>query len=44
MPKIKKSVTLDEEVLEGVEEHANEDKRSVSNYVNQVLREHLELG
>nr|WP_302651390.1 DUF6364 family protein [uncultured Agathobaculum sp.] len=40
--KKKISITLDEDILEKVHQLADEDDRSVSQYINQVLRRHLE--
>ena len=40
--KKKISITLDSDILEKVHELAEEDDRSVSQYINQVLRRHLE--
>ena len=40
--KKKISITLDEDILEKVHQLADEDDRSVSQYISQVLRRHLE--
>ena len=40
--KKKISITLDEDILEKVHQLADEDDRSVSQYINQVLRRHVE--
>lgn len=40
--KTKVSITLDYPILEKVQELAEYDDRSVSSYINLVLREHLE--
>lgn len=44
MKPLKKSVsiTLDQPVLEAVQALAEEDDRSLSSYINLVLKEHLE--
>ena len=39
--KIKVSITLDENVAEGIRQLAEEDDRSFSQYVNKLLKEHL---
>ncbi len=39
--KSKKSVTLDQDVIEKIEELAEASERSFSQYVNRVLKEHL---
>jgi len=39
--KIKVSITLDEDVAEGVRQLAEEDDRSFSQYINKLLKEHL---
>lgn len=36
------SITLDQPVLEAVQALAEEDDRSLSSYINLVLKEHLE--
>ena len=40
--KTKISITLDDPVLEAVKELADQDDRSLSSYINQVLKGHLE--
>jgi predicted HicB family RNase H-like nuclease len=47
MPRIKKlsgpmSIRLDPDVREALEELAKSDDRSVSSYINRVLRQHVE--
>lgn len=39
--KVKLSITLDEDVAEAVRRLADEDDRSVSQYINLVLKNHL---
>lgn len=39
--KTKISITLDNPVLEGVKARSEEEDRSVSSYINLVLKEHL---
>lgn len=39
--KVKLSITLDEDVAEAVRRLAEEDDRSVSQYINLVLKNHL---
>lgn len=36
------SITLDEPVLEKIKQLADHDDRSLSSYINLILREHLE--
>lgn len=40
--KAKISITLDPPILEEVQRYAEEQDRSVSSYINLVLKEHLE--
>ncbi len=40
--KAKISITLDEPIIEAVQQLAEEEDRSVSSYINLVLKEHLE--
>lgn len=40
--KKRKSLTLDQNVLQGIKELAKQEKRSVSGIINAILREHLE--
>lgn len=40
--KKKISITLDSDIIEKIHILADEDDRSVSQYINQVLRRHLE--
>lgn len=42
--KLKVSISLDEDVVEQVKQLAEEDDRSFSQYVNMVLKSHLELA
>ena len=44
MAKIKRSISLDEEVIEEIEKMAEETGRSFSNYVNERLKDHIEEG
>ena len=39
--KSKVSITLDEDVIERIKQLAEEDDRSFSQYINMVLKEHL---
>ncbi len=39
--KVKLSITLDEDVAESVRRLAEEDDRSVSQYINLILKNHL---
>lgn len=39
--KVKVSITLDEDLLERIRALAEEDERSVSQYINLALREHI---
>ena len=39
--KVKISITLDKAVLDGVQKLAEEDERSISSYINKVLKEKL---
>lgn len=39
--KVKVSITLDEDLLERIKALAEEDERSVSQYINLALREHI---
>ena len=39
--KNKVSITLDEDVIERIKQLAEEDDRSFSQYINMVLKEHL---
>lgn len=40
--KVKISITLDANVVEKIKQLAEEDERSLSQYINMVLRNHLE--
>lgn len=40
--KSKVSITLDDNVIEDIKRLANEDDRSFSQYINMVLRKHLQ--
>ena len=40
--KIKISITIDSDVLEKIKENAEYDDRSLSQYINLVLKKHLE--
>ena len=40
--KQKVSITLDEDIVEGVRQLAERDDRNFSQYINRVLREHLQ--
>lgn len=39
--KSKVSITLDEDVIERIKQLAEEDDRSFSQYINMILKEHL---
>ena len=39
--KNKVSITLDADIIDKIKEHAEEDDRSFSQYINLVLREHI---
>ncbi len=41
--KIKVSITLDEEIVTKIKKLAEDDDRSFSQYINYVLRKHLDL-
>lgn len=41
--KTKISITLDDPVLERIKELAESDDRSVSSYINQILKAHLSM-
>ena len=40
--KKRKSITLDQNVLQGIKERAKQEKKSVSGMINKILKEHLE--
>jgi len=42
MAKVTTGVSLDEEVMEGVRKLAEKSSRNLSNYINWVLKRHLE--
>lgn len=40
--KEKISITIDSDIVEGIKKRAEEDERSMSQYINLVLKKHLE--
>jgi len=41
MPKIRLSITIDAALLEELRARAQQDQRTLSNYINHVLKQHL---
>lgn len=41
-PKVKVSMTIDDALLQKVQQLAEKDDRSISSYINLLLRDHLE--
>ena len=41
MPKVRLSVTIDTEVLDELRDRAKQDQRTLSNYINHILKQHL---